>query len=111
MFRVLEVILLGGGSIGALSGWLLVRWLDSRLDRARGLARRRREFDEAHAPAAAQHPRVVPQPGGLPPPLPLPPVAGRCNYRSGGHVCSLPPGHFSEHECACSRIPAAHRFS
>lgn len=66
MFRVLEVILLGGGSIGALSGWLLCRWLD-----ARTAAVRRRVVGVAKHDAAAGERLAI----ELPPSRPFPVIA------------------------------------
>lgn len=113
MFRVLEVILLGGGSIGALSGWLLCRWLD-----ARTAAVRRRVVGVAKHDAAAgavvsiemtpgERERILPKPGGLPPPA----YPGHCNYARGEHRCARIVGHVGEHMCnTCAAIPP-HRFS
>lgn len=113
MFRVLEVILLGGGSIGALSGWLLCRWLD-----ARTAAVRRRVVGVAKHDAAAgevvsieltpaERARITRVPE--PPPPPWHP--GHCNYTRGEHRCALITGHTGEHLCnTCAAIPP-HMFS
>lgn len=119
MIRVLEVILLGGGSIGALSGWLLCKWLDARTERIR------RMRPAWHGPVgiakhdAAAGERLAIE---LTPPATRPSPAadfraavGRissdgCGFRKGDHLCHLPAAHDGPHVCTCPAAPTAHLF-
>lgn len=109
MWRVLEVILLGGGSIGALAGWLLTRWLDARTHRKPRVLGVARESARAGEPVTIDM-GPVPPPGGLPPRL-----YGPCLHVGGpgadAHVCARRIGHTGPHVCTCSAAPQPHMFA
>lgn len=134
MIRVLEVVLGGGGALGALFGWLTVKWLDAREDERRlkrkAVAARPavhpRDLDNpwpalppANMPDAVPWPTELIGPGVgvvLPPDPPLPftpppPLPGFCQSVYGYHTCVLPPGHHGDHICTCVRLPGPHHFS
>lgn len=109
MIRVLEVILLGGGSIGALSGWLLCKWLDARTERIR------RMRPAWHGPVGvAKHDAAAGErlaiELGPPQTLRTFTQAGGCAHRKGDHLCHLPAAHDGPHVCTCPAAPTAHLF-
>lgn len=54
ILKVLGTILLGGGMLGAGSGWLLVRWLDARVSAAKRVVTREAKFATVVAESEAE---------------------------------------------------------